>query len=330
MNVRNTIVTSKGWLLFAASLPGRDATSARVRLWRSLRDLGAANVRDGVTLVPASDETGERFAKIAEDIEGGGGAAWIFALPPQEPNLEARLRSLFDRSEAYRALKPTVAALRKELPAIDEATARRRLREVEGALAAVTRLDFFPGAEGERFRDAMDQLRVSIDRRFSPEEPSAATGGIQRRSARKFKGATWATRKRLWVDRVASAWLIKRFIDPRAKFQWLDKPADCPEGSHGFDFDGAEFTHVGDLVTFEVLVAAFGLSGDEGLAGLAQVVHYLDVGGAVVVPEAAGFEAVLAGLRDNTGNDDELLAAASPVLDALYQHFSTSKTNQTR
>ena len=91
--------TSNGWLLLAATLPGRDATSARVRLWRSLRDLGAANVRDGVTLVPASGETGSRFAKIAEDIEADGGAAWVFALPPQESILEAKLRSLFDRSQ---------------------------------------------------------------------------------------------------------------------------------------------------------------------------------------------------------------------------------------
>jgi hypothetical protein len=251
-------------------------------------------------------------------------------LPPQEPVLETKLRSLFDRSEAYQELRPTVAALRKELPAIDEASARRRFRQVERDLDAITRLDFFPGAEQERLRDTMDKLRVSIDRRFSPEEPSAATGGIPRRSARTFKGTTWATRKRLWVDRVASAWLIRRFIDPRAKFQWLDNPGDCPEESHGFDFDGAEFTHVGDLVTFEVLLVAFGLADDEGLAGLAKVVHHLDVGGADVVSEAAGFEAVLAGLRDNTGNDDELLAATSPVLDALYQHFSTNKTTQAR
>jgi hypothetical protein len=147
-------------------------------------------------------------------------------------------------------------------------------------------------------------------------------GSVTRRDIRKYRGATWATRKRLWVDRVASAWLIRRFIDSRAKFRWLDKPSDCPNDAHGFDFDGAEFTHVDGLVTFEVLLAAFDLGEDAGLGGLARLVHYLDVGGSVVA-EAAGFEAVLAGLRDAAANDDALLAATSPVLDALYQHFAT-------
>lgn len=149
-------------------------------------------------------------------------------------------------------------------------------------------------------------------------------GAVRRRDVRRFHGAKWATRRRLWVDRVASAWLIRRFVDSRATFQWLDKPSDCPPDAHGFDFDGAEFTHLDGLVTFEVLVVAFELGDDPGLAGLARLVHYLDVGGALV-PEAAGFEAVLAGLRDRCPDDDALLAATSPVLDALYQHFTTSE-----
>jgi hypothetical protein len=121
---------------------------------------------------------------------------------------------------------------------------------------------------------------------------------------------------------VASAWLIKRFVDPDAKFVWLAKPADCPADAHGFDFDGATFTHANDLVTFEVLLAAFDLNDEPGLDGLARLVHYLDVGGDEPVPEAAGFEAVLAGLRDSHATDDALLAAVTPVLDALLRRFS--------
>jgi hypothetical protein len=237
--------------------------------------------------------------------------------------MEKKLKALFGRSEAYRALAPSVAKLRKDVAVVDEATARRRFREVEREFRSIAALDFFPGFPHARLRDALEKLRVSIDRRFSPEEPTSSEGDVPRLSVRHFQNSLWATRKRLWVDRVASAWLIRRFIDPRAKFLWLDSPADCPKDAHGFDFGGATFTHVGELVTFEVLLKTFDLDHDGGLNGLARLVHQLDVGGSAV-PEAAGFEAVLAGLRETSANDDVLLDSASPVLDALYAHFSAA------
>jgi hypothetical protein len=125
----------------------------------------------------------------------------------------------------------------------------------------------------------------------------------------------------VWVDRVASAWLIQRFIDPEARFLWLTTPQDCPADAIGFDFDGAEFTHTDQRVTFEVFVASFDLGTDPALARLGVLVHTLDVGG-VPVPEAAGFEAILTGVRASGTDDDQVLAAMMPVLDALYTAFS--------
>jgi hypothetical protein len=122
------------------------------------------------------------------------------------------------------------------------------------------------------------------------------------------------------VDRVASAWLIRRFIDPQATFVWLDTPSDCPPEAIGFDFDGAPFTHVGGRVTFETLMASFGLDDDPALARLAAIVHHLDVGGEPL-PEAAGFEAVMTGARERLQDDDALLAEMSNVLDSLHAHF---------
>jgi hypothetical protein len=130
----------------------------------------------------------------------------------------------------------------------------------------------------------------------------------------------WATRKRLWVDRVASAWLIRRFIDPAARFQWLNKPSDCPRKAIGFDFDGATFTHVGERVTFETLLASFGLEGDLALMRMGAMVHSLDMGGALV-PEAMGFEAMLTGARERLADDDSLLAEISVALDSFYAHY---------
>ena len=146
-------------------------------------------------------------------------------------------------------------------------------------------------------------------------------GRIVSRDRMQYQGRLWATRRNMWVDRVTSAWLIQRFIDPSARFLWLGTPADCPPEALGFDFDGATFTHVGKRVTFEVLLSSFGLEGDRGLVRLATMVHSLDVGGAST-PEASGFEAVLAGARKRLPDDNALLTDIGSVLDSLHAYFS--------
>ncbi|HZV53774.1 MAG TPA: chromate resistance protein ChrB domain-containing protein [Rhodocyclaceae bacterium] len=158
-------------------------------------------------------------------------------------------------------------------------------------------------------------------------EPRAGSAEIRRLATADFVGRTWATRKHLWVDRMASAWLIRRFIDKKAKFLWLDNPKKCPKTALGFDFDGAAFTHVGSRVSLEVLMASFGLEDDAALVRIAAIVHYLDVGG-VAVPEAAGIEAVLTGLRAAAPDDDKLLAEAGRVFDGLYTAYRKEKDDE--
>src|SRR5256712_2853191 len=113
---------------------------------------------------------------------------------------------------------------------------------------------------------ALADAEAAVNGRFAPDEPHVAHRKIRQRDPKGYRGRTWATRERLWIDRVASAWLIRRFIDPEARFVWLERIKDCPKKALGFDFDGAEFTHVDSKVTFEVLVASFGLEHDTGLA----------------------------------------------------------------
>lgn len=158
-------------------------------------------------------------------------------------------------------------------------------------------------------------------------EPRSGTAEIRRLATADFAGQTWATRKHLWVDRMASAWLIRRFIDRKAKFLWLDNPKKCPKSALGFDFDGAAFTHVGSRVSFEVLAASFGLDADPAIARVATIVHYLDVGG-MAVPEAPGIEAVLAGLRAAATDDDKLLTEASHVFDGLYRAYAKDSEDE--
>jgi hypothetical protein len=124
---------------------------------------------------------------------------------------------------------------------------------------------------------------------------------------------------------VACAWLIRRFIDPKAKFLWLKNAKDCPKRAVGFDFDGAEFSHVGTKVTFEVLIASFALEQDPGLSRLAMLVHHLDVGG-IPMAEAAGFSTILAGTRTLHAADDDLLKAMTSVLDGLYAGYASAQS----
>ena len=315
---------SIAWLLFIASLPRQAASTPRVRLWRNLKEMGAAILRDGVTLLPASDAHRTKLETIGDQILADGGTAWLLELPTQLPKTEGQMRSIFDRSVAYLELQAALSTLRAELPRLDEISARRRLRQVESNYGMISQIDFFPGEHQKRTRGVVEELNAQTNNRFSPQEPTAAKGEINRLDGRLYRGRLWATRQRLWIDRAASAWLIRRFIDTEARFAWLERPEDCPGDALGFDFGGATFTHIGDRVTFEVLLASFGLETDPGLIQLGRLVHYLDVGG-TAVDEAAGFEAVLAGLRESTPDDDALLDAATPILDALHRHFSAVK-----
>jgi hypothetical protein len=201
-----------------------------------------------------------------------------------------------------------------------------RLRKDFESLRAT---DYFPGEATLRAEAGWTDVLGVVDTVLSPDEPRSADGAIPRLNRKQYQGRCWATRRHLWVDRVASAWLIRRFIDPKARFLWLDKPVDCPKSALGFDFDGAAFTHVGERVTFEVLLASFGLEDDPGLQKLGELVHALDVGGTVVA-EAGGFEAQMSGARQRASDDDALLEEMSHTLDSLHAFYSGSARREQR
>jgi len=304
------------WALLIVTLPTQP-NAARLRIWRALRSLGCGALRDGAYLLPEAQAA--LFDPIAADARDHGGTASVLGLTPRDEAQRAELIALFDRSAAYGQWQQGAGLLQGELDALDETEARRRLRGVAEALHALRRIDYHPGPAGDQAEAALQALRRALDARFSAGEPTAAPDDVvvERLDRRRFRGKRWATRARPWVDRLASAWLIRRFIDPQARFVWLDDPVRLPRGAIGFDYDGARFSHVGARVTFEVLAASFGLHGDPGLQRLAAAVRFLDVGG-IPAAEAAGLEGVLAGLRVLHADDDALVAAAAVVFDALY------------
>jgi hypothetical protein len=311
------------WLLLIATLPGQNS-GLRVRFWRQLKAAGAAILRDGVYLLPQREDLRQTVDELRADLAAAGGSAYVAQLPRQEAGLEAEWSALFDRTEAYRECRQALDELLGRLNEWTEAEARRQMRLWQKSLQAIVSTDYFPGEAREQAQRAADDAEARLTRRFSPDEPLPRRGAIARLARREFQGRKWATRRRLWVDRVACAWLIRRFIDKDARFVWLADVRRCPKDALGFDFDGATFTHVGDKVTFEVLLHAFTLEKDPGLQRLASMVHALDVGGEPTA-EASGFEAILAGARARLEDDDRLLVEMSAVLDSLHAHFQDSR-----
>lgn len=312
------------WLMLVVSLPGSRQTP-RMRLWRALKGAGAAMLRDGVYVLPESDATRALFKAQADEVIAAGGSAHVVPFASTDAGQEAGLRAAFDRTGAYAQGLEALAALRAGLPRIAETEARRWLAAGRRELQTIATIDFFPGAARAQVEAALADAEQAFNARFAADEPRAREAAMPRRRLQDYRGQVWATRKHLGVDRVASAWLIRRFVDPRAQFRWLKKPADCPKRAVGFDFDGAEFSHVGARVTFEVLAASFGLDHDSRLARLGHLIRYLDNGG-VPVPDATGFASVMAGARSRHGDDDDaLLKDMSVVLDSLYAAYSETE-----
>jgi len=304
------------WLLNLISVPTANP-ALRMKVWRALKASGAAVLRDGAYLLPSNDSCRDAFAKISAELQSGGGVALTLSVQGPE---DAPFAPLFDRSKDYAELMVEIAEGSKGLGSCPEIESIRQVRRLRKSFGAISDIDFFPGESRTQAEAALIALELAAHRLLSPDEPRPIGHAVTRRRIADFKGKTWATRRRPWVDRLASAWLIRRFIDKKARILWLNTPADCPADALGFDFDGATFAHTGAHVTFETLLASFGLDERPALRRFGALVHCLDVGG-IRPAEADGVESVLAGLSESITDDDQLLSAASGVFDGLLVAF---------
>lgn len=298
------------WCLLVLSLP-TDNASARMRAWRSLKACGAAVLRDGVYVLPDSESHRSLLRDVADEVRANQGAARVlFGVVCDEP-----IEPLFDRTAEFAALVAQAQAAPAD--ATESLRLARRLRKGFDQLRAI---DFFAGEAQRQADEALAEFEQRIARMDAPDEPRMLPAGVPRVDHADYRSRVWATRRRPKVDRLACAWLIRRFIDDDARFLWLADPAACPRSAAGFDFDGATFSHAGARVTFETLLAAFGLE-SPALLRLGTLVHSLDAGG-VTPPEAAGVERVLDGMRDAITDDDALMLAAAGVFEGLHQAFA--------
>ena len=307
------------FIALLTSLPAGNST-LRMRVWRALKSAGSGVLRDGVYVLPADAAQAGALAELESAVRAAGGFAMTAQLNFAANAQIEHVRRLFDRSADYGALVKRMVTAKGSLQRLGTRKAGTLVERLRRSFDELAATDFYPGQAKLQAEEALAGLERQTQDLQDGGEPRSAAGRVRRLDAGKYTNRVWATRKNPWVDRLASAWLIRRFIDRKAKFAWIERPRDRPRNAVGFDFDGAEFTHVGNRVTFEVLLSSFGLDDDVALERIAAIVHFLDVGG-IPVEDAKGLALILKGARDGARGDDELTTSASGMFDCVYAAY---------
>lgn len=315
-----TQASANRWLLLIHQLPAKPAYF-RVKIWRRLQALGAVAVKNAVYALPANEQTQEDFEWLLREISEGGGEAMLCEARLIEGLSDQEVRALFNRArdEDYDAIAKEARSIGAELgeepPPEKRAEVKGQLARLKNRLAQVVGIDFFGGDR----RVPLEGLLAELEERVaeSTEAASSEADALQDMRAR-----TWVTRQGVYVDRIASAWLIRRFIDPEARFKFVPAKGYSPgPGELRFDMFEAEFTHQGDQCTFEVLLEQAGLD-DPALRAIAEIVHDIDLkDGKYGRDEAAGIASLVAGIARAYPHDEERLAQGVSVFENLYASF---------
>lgn len=311
------------WLLLVHQLPSTPS-NLRVRTWRRLQQLGALAIKQAVYVLPDSPSAREDFEWLKTEISAAGGQATVFTADSIDSWSDDELVTEFRRSrqEQYAALAREVEHGLRPLangraPRRGRSVAHRSLALFQQRLAAIDAVDFFGSAGRDRVITLLDQLK----RRIEGGAPQARPTRPAAPDREAFRGRVWVTRPRPGIDRIASAWLIKRFIDPAARFGFVEDKLAAAKDAIPFDMFGVELSHQGDRCTFETLCHTFTIS-DAAVDRLAAIVHDLDLKDARFrALDAPTVGAVVEGLQMLYPDDDVLLAQGTVVFEALYRAF---------
>ncbi len=315
------------WLLIFYSVPSQPVSN-RMKIWRKLAKVGAVQLKGAVYILPFSEEHEELFQWFINEVKAmGGDGAFVKTSEIKNIN-DADIQTLFTRQviKEYHQLEKSVDVIERKTQNIRKAADLHENRHLLDQAVKLTkdfsdivRRDFFLTPEGIALKKRIQVLETGL--RGTGTTFSDTTASITLRRAKDFQGMTWATRKNPFVDRMASAWLIKRFVDPKASFIFIDERdiSTVDKAAITFDMRGAAFTHAGDRCTFEVLVKSFGIK-DKAVNKIAEIVHDLDTkDDQYDQPEAAGLENILAGIRKTAKNDGDGLERGMAVFEMLYQ-----------
>ena len=318
---------SPTWLLLIHQLPAKPAY-ARVKIWRRLKGLGAVTVKNSVYALPSNAETREDFAWLVQEIAELGGEAFTCEATLVDGLEDTAVQALFDaaRDEDYAEISESARELAARRGGLDTAEARAdfaaQVARLRRRLDEVVAIDFF-GADG---REPAKGLLSGLESEHHQEDVAMGEASADAGAAGDLKGRVWVTRKGVQIDRIASAWLIRRFIDGEARFKFVAGTGYVPQpGELRFDMFEGEFSHRGDRCTFEVLIGelkALGGAEDPALAAIGEIIHDIDLkDGKYGREEAAGIRTLIAGIADAQKDDEQRLARGAAVLDDLYQYF---------
>ena len=303
-----------GWLVTITQLPTEDP-AARMRVLRTLESLGAAVMREGAYLLPDTTANRQALDALAEYIVKSAGTAQVLQVHATSPVQQEMLRRFFDRSARYDALIKTVESLRVGFGHTDPSAISRVLHKQRREFDAIAALDFFPTEARSRAEQALFETDAAVKKLLFTSSQTRLDAG------ERLLRRAWATRKPPWADRLACAWLIRRFVDPEATLTWLEKTEELPSGALGFAFDGAHFAASEGRVAYEEMLAQLELAKNPALAKIGSIVHFLEMGG-TAVPEAAGVQTLLQGaVRRSAENVQELLAEVEKTFDLLYEAY---------
>jgi hypothetical protein len=302
------------WLVTIAQLPTEDP-AARMRVLRTLESLGAAVMREGAYILPDSAANRQALDALADYIGKSAGSAQVLHVQAASAAQQDLFRRLFDRSARYETLMKTVDSLKVGFGHSDPSAISRVLAKQRREFDAIAALDFFPTDARSRAEQALAAADAAVRKlRFGAQgQASLGTG-------ESFLRRTWATRKPPWADRLACAWLVRRFIDPEAKLVWLDKADELPGGALGFAFRGAHFAASDSRAAYEEMLARLDLVKNAALVKIGTIVHFLEMGGEAV-PEAAGVQTLLQGAQRRASSVDEWLGEAEKTFDLLYEAY---------
>jgi hypothetical protein len=318
------LVAALPWLLLVYQVP-TSPSNLRVKTWRRLQRIGAVPLRNSAYVLPDSAQAREDFAWLKAEILAMRGQACIFTAEHLDEATGADVVMAFRQARA-KDFRDLSAAIRNTAGRVQRAARgsllRRRLevraRALRARLLEIEALDPFGAPGGEEARSALDHLDRLLTREQPAKDP-ARPGGVLMKD--EYRHRVWVTRPRPGVDRMSSAWLIQRFIDPRARFVFAEKPP-LRGRAVPFDMFGVEFGHQGDSCTFETLAQRFAIR-DPAVGRIAQVVHNLDLKEEkYAAPEAAAVGRLVEGLRSMYSKDQELLAQGMRMFEALYQSLS--------
>lgn len=318
------------WLLLIHQLPPKPAYF-RVKIWRRLQGIGAVAVKNAVYALPSNAETQEDFEWLLREIIKGGGEAMLCEARLVDGLSDGQVRALFDRARDadYDEIAKEARTLADALDANAEperrAEASERVARLRKRLAAVVAIDFF-GASG---RETVEGLLSFLETKLMEEEEVPADEPVRNSAwgaVADLKGRTWVTRQGVHVDRVASAWLIRRFIDPQAEFKFVPgKGYEPKERELRFDMFEAEFTHEGDNCTFEVLLTRVGIE-DPSLRAISEIVHDIDLkDDKFAREENAGIRTLITGICLATADDQERIVRGAALFNDLYEYFHSKR-----